>query len=203
MATSPEFIRLATSSSRALADTALDSLRDAVVIVNARHRHLPVVLANAAARRCLIEDTDTFGLIESPLFYWMTPESAAIIETSLRAPSDHRSTFRHILEWRGTVGVMFAIAKVKPLVSSPGRRPIMLTFAPVTFETDFASSLRSNLKLDLTAKASGTLNCVAKNAIALNGAGWRCAALAPYVSGHEEIHVAGTSGASRGGERRH
>lgn len=125
MAASPEFIRLATSSSRALADTALDSLRDAVVIVNARHRHLRVVLANAAARRCLIEDTDTFGLIESPLFCWMTPESAAII-TPLRAPSDHRSTFRRILEGRGTVGVMFAMTNVKPLVSSPGRRSIVL-----------------------------------------------------------------------------
>jgi len=35
-----------------LADTALNSLRDAVVVVDARHKHLPVVLANAAARRC-------------------------------------------------------------------------------------------------------------------------------------------------------
>ena len=53
MATSPDFLWYAGSSFRVLADTALDSLRDAVVVVDARHRELPVVLANAAARRCL------------------------------------------------------------------------------------------------------------------------------------------------------
>jgi hypothetical protein len=41
MATSPDFLRLAANATRALADTALDSLRDAVLVVDARHKHLP------------------------------------------------------------------------------------------------------------------------------------------------------------------
>ena len=53
MATSPDYLRLA-ADPPALANTALDSLRQAVVVVDARHTHFPVVLANAAARRCLI-----------------------------------------------------------------------------------------------------------------------------------------------------
>jgi hypothetical protein len=51
MATSPDFLRLASNATRALADTALDSLREAVLVVDARHKHLPIVLANATARR--------------------------------------------------------------------------------------------------------------------------------------------------------
>src|SRR5580692_4048496 len=99
MASSPEFIRLATSSSRTLADTALDSLRDAVVIVDARHKHFPVVLANAAARCSLIEESDTFGLIESPLYHWLALESLTAVENSLAALPDHRSATCCALVW--------------------------------------------------------------------------------------------------------
>src|SRR5260370_11904537 len=83
MATSPDYLRLATSSTRALADTVFDSLRDAVVVVDARHKHLPVVLANAAARRCLSPATYAFGLIESSLQRWLGGASPPPIETPL------------------------------------------------------------------------------------------------------------------------
>ena len=88
MATSPDYLRLATSTTRALADTALDSLREAVVVVDARHRHLPVVLANAAARRCLSPATDSVGLIETSLQRWLGNVSATTIETTLAVLSD-------------------------------------------------------------------------------------------------------------------
>jgi len=87
MATSPDYLRLATSSTRALADTALDSLRDAVVVVDARHKHLPVVLANAAARRCLSQESHAFGLIESSLLRWLGSDSASSVETMTRSIS--------------------------------------------------------------------------------------------------------------------
>src|SRR5258707_12560753 len=88
MATSPDYLRLATSSTRALADTALDSLRDAVVVVDARHKHLPVVLANGAARRCLSPESYAFGRIESPLQRCLGSASAAPVETTLAEVSD-------------------------------------------------------------------------------------------------------------------
>jgi two-component system sensor kinase FixL len=137
MASSPEFIRLATGSLRALADTALDSLREAVVIVDARHKHFPLVLANAAARRSLIEDSEAFGLIESPLFHWMAPESAASVESSLTHPSEHRSPVRRVLQWRCAMGEMSIMTDIKPLVATSGQRLIMLTFAPAIPEPDF------------------------------------------------------------------
>jgi PAS domain S-box-containing protein len=136
MASSPEFIRLATSSSRTLADTALDSLRDAVVIVDSRHRHFPVVLANAAARCCLIDESDAFGLIESPLHHWLAPESVTAVETSLAALPDRRSATRCTLEWRCVAGEISVMTDIRPLVSAPGHHLIMLTFAPVTPDRD-------------------------------------------------------------------
>ncbi len=145
MASSPEFIRLATSSSRTLVDTALDSLRDAVVIVDARHKHFPVVLANAAARCCLIEESDTFGLIESPLYHWLAPESVTTLETSLVALPDHRSATRQF-EWRCAAGETSVMTDIRPLVSAPGQRLIMLTFAPATPEQDLGLGLGANLE---------------------------------------------------------
>lgn len=79
MATSPEYLRLAASLTRALADTALDSLRDAVVVIDARHPDFPVVLANAAARRCLA-NADPVDPIESPLDRWLGPGSASSMD---------------------------------------------------------------------------------------------------------------------------
>src|SRR5471030_3254364 len=109
MATSPDYLRLATSSTRALADTALDSLRDAVLVVDARHKHFPVVLANATARRCLTTESDAVGLVESLLHCWLTAASASSIETTLAQVSDPRSPTSCVLAWRfvgGEISVM-------------------------------------------------------------------------------------------------
>ena len=76
MATSPEYLRLAASSPRALADTALDSLHDAVVVVDARHQLLPVVFANAAARRCL--STDAASLVDFPVSFAYAAANAPV-----------------------------------------------------------------------------------------------------------------------------
>src|SRR6267142_3159446 len=130
MATSPDYLRLATSSTRALADTALDSLRDAVVVVDARHKHLPVVLANAAARRCLSPATDSVGFIESSLQRWLGRTSASMIETMLAVLSDPRSPTSCVLDWRCIDGEISVKTEVKPLAMAVGQRLVMLTFAP-------------------------------------------------------------------------
>jgi two-component system, NarL family, sensor histidine kinase UhpB len=116
-----------------LADTALDSLRDGVVVVDARHRHLPVVLANASARHCLIADSETLGMIESPLHRWLGAASASTIETTLAA-LDPLPTDR-FLAWRFAAGEISVMTEIKLLVSAPGQRLVMLTFAPTVPET--------------------------------------------------------------------
>ena len=91
MATSPDYLRLAASASRALADVALDGLRDAVLVVDFGHKHAPIVLANSAATRCLRADGDSLPLIEVPLAQLLGASSIAAIEQailSLRDPKD-------------------------------------------------------------------------------------------------------------------
>jgi PAS domain S-box-containing protein len=129
MATSPEYLRLATSSSRALADSALDGLRDAVLVVEARHSHCPIVLANAAARRCLTLDSDAAGLIEAPLPRYLGVASAATLETLLAVPSDLQAPIHQVLLWRFTGGETAVNTTVKALPGNPGQRLVMLTFA--------------------------------------------------------------------------
>jgi len=104
MATSPDYLRLATSSTRTLTDTALDSLRDAVLVVDARHKQLPVVLANAAARRCLAAGPDIAGLIESPLLRWLAGASAPTFESTLAVLQDPRSATSRVLTWKSVDG---------------------------------------------------------------------------------------------------
>jgi PAS domain S-box-containing protein len=127
MATSPDYLRLATSSTRALADTALDNLRDAVVVVDARHKHLPVVLANSAARRCLSPATDAVGLIESSLQSWLGSASTSTIQTMLAVLSDPT---RCVLEWRCAEGEISVMTDIKPLAMAPEQHLVMLSFAP-------------------------------------------------------------------------
>jgi PAS domain S-box-containing protein len=128
MATSPDYVRLATSSSRALADTALDSLRDAVVVVDARHKHLPVVFANTAARHCLAPATDAIGLVETSLQRWLGSASASSIETMLAVMPSVPS--RCVLQWRCAAGEISVLTDIKLLAAAPAQRLVMLTFAP-------------------------------------------------------------------------
>jgi len=130
MATSPDYLRLATSSTRALSDTALDSLRDAVVVVDARYKHLPVLLANASARRCLTMESDALGLLETPLHRWLAGASTSMIETTLSDGSDFRSPTSRVLAWRFREGEISVMTDIKPLPSLVGQRLVMLTFAP-------------------------------------------------------------------------
>jgi hypothetical protein len=128
MATSPDYLRLATSSTRALADAALDGLREAVVVVDARHRHLPVVLVNAAARRCLAPG-DPVGLIESSLHRLLTDASATSVDATLASLTDSRSPTSRVLEWRTAQGATSVMTDIKPLAMAPEQRLVMLTFA--------------------------------------------------------------------------
>jgi PAS domain S-box-containing protein len=135
MATSPDYLRLATNATRALADTALDCLRDAVLVVDARHKHLPLVLANAAARRCLTAENDQGNLIAAPLARLLGTESAATIETMMVSQSGAACTCR-IITWRFIHGDQPVMTDIKPLAAAPGQRLVMLSFAPAAPEPD-------------------------------------------------------------------
>ena len=130
MATSPDFLRHAGGSYRVLADTALDSLRDAVVVVDARQTDLPVVLANAAARRWLPQPTDAAELVGIPLRRWMTAASVATLESTLVTVAEARSPSSRVLSWRLSEGEISVLTDIKLLPLGSGQRSVMLTFAP-------------------------------------------------------------------------
>jgi PAS domain S-box-containing protein len=130
MATSPDYLRYTSSSYRVLAETALDSLRDAVVVVDAWQKHLPVVLANAAARRCLPRPADAAELVEPSLHRWMTAASVATVESALASLADCRSPASCLLSWRLAEGEASVLTDIKRLPSASGQRPVMLTFTP-------------------------------------------------------------------------
>ena len=139
MATSPDFLRLAASATRALADTALDSLRDAVLVVDARPRHFPIVLLNAAARQCL--EVDTTPLLEVPLPNVLGAASAAKLESYLVAAADPRATCSRVLSWRFAAGEQPVMTDFKALESAPGQRLVMLSFAPPTPQPDLVAAV--------------------------------------------------------------
>jgi len=138
MATSPDFLRIASSAARTLTDTALDSLRDAVLVVDVRHKHLPVVLANAAARQCLSE-SEPAALIETPLALLLGAASAANIHAILTSLADLSSS--RVIAWRLLRGVQSAMTDLKPLPSAAGQRLVMLTFTPPTPQPDLVTAV--------------------------------------------------------------
>jgi PAS domain S-box-containing protein len=140
MATSPDFLRLATNATRALADTALDSLRDAVLVVDARRKHLLVVLANAAARRYLTGASDTPDFLETPVAHLLGASSAAKIGTIVASLSDPRTPTNHVLVWRFIQGEQSAMTDIKPLLSAAGQRLVMLSFPAPTPQPDLAAA---------------------------------------------------------------
>jgi len=138
MATSPDYLRIASSAARTLADTALDSLRDAVLVVDARHKHLPIVLANVAARQCLSE-TEPATLIETPLALLLGAASAINIHPILASLADVSAS--RVIAWRLVRGVQSAMTDLKPLPSGAGQRLVMLTFTPPTSQPDLVTAV--------------------------------------------------------------
>src|SRR5882724_6421916 len=118
MATSPDYLRLVANATHALADTALDSLRDAVLVVDARHRHVPLVLANETARHYL---TGESGFIETPLARLLGASSAAKIDIILASLADPRTPTNRVLAWRFALGEQSVMTDIKPLVSAAGQ----------------------------------------------------------------------------------
>ena len=140
MATSPDFLRLATNATRALADTVLDSLRDAVLVVDARHKHLPLVLANGTARRYLTGESHTPDFIETPLAHLLGAASAAKIGTVLASVSDPKTPTSRVVVWRFIQGEQPAMTEIKPLLSAAGQRLVMLTFPPPAPQPDLVAA---------------------------------------------------------------
>src|SRR5258708_22102814 len=94
MATSPDYVRLASSATRALTDAIFDALREAVLVVDTRSKHLPIVLANWAARRCFLGDPDAGSLIDCSLYSLLGSSTDVAVEAALRSLSARTACHR-------------------------------------------------------------------------------------------------------------
>src|SRR5271156_2110195 len=147
MARSPDYLRLATSATRTLAETAFDGIRNAVLVVDTRVKHLPVVLANQAAQDCLTSP-DSEGLEESSLYGLLGAGSASIIESRMASLSETDPAATHPLIWRPSRGEVAFSTELKLLGSPQNQRLVMLTFDPKPSVLDVGPAV-DQLSVDL------------------------------------------------------
>ena len=83
MARSQGYLRLATTATRTLAEQAFDAIREAVLIVDTRRKHLPLVLLNSTARGCFGSDPEPSSLVGSSLFGLLDAASASLMQPLL------------------------------------------------------------------------------------------------------------------------
>ena len=148
MARSPGYLRLATKATRTLAEKAFDVMREAVVVVDTRPKHLPLVLVNAAARRCLGGDSEPSALIGSSLFGLLGAASASMLQYLLTSIAEGESALNRPLTWRLAQGEAAAVTELKLLDSSEGQRLVMMTFSASSQLSDLTDAV-DQLPFDL------------------------------------------------------
>ena len=126
MGTSPQYLRLATSATRSLMETAFDALWDPVLVVDARLAHVPVVLANAAARREFKGESADDPLIEKSVYALLVPESVSTVQALLEGSSEAVGSANSALSWRLAAGIRALPTEFQCLDCAPGQRLLML-----------------------------------------------------------------------------
>ena len=132
MVTSPEPAGTPRAAAVSLADIALDGMREAVLIVNSRQRDRPVLFANLAARRLLLRAGAREDLVGSSLYDWLGVGQSAAVDGPLSSISKLSATLRAGIAWRLDAREETLNTEFLLLDSAPGRRLVMLRFAPAT-----------------------------------------------------------------------
>src|ERR1700690_1485829 len=134
MATSPGYVRLANSATRPLTDDIFDALREAVIVVDARSAQLPLILANAAARRCFLGEFKAISLVESSLYSLLGPATQSAIAAALGTLTSVKASVNRVLTWRFPRGEIPLLTELKMLETAPGHPSVMLTFSEPSSE---------------------------------------------------------------------
>jgi PAS domain S-box-containing protein len=129
MAISPDYVRLASSATRALTDAIFDALREAVLVVDTRSGHLPIVLANSVARRCFLGDPDAGSLIDCSLYSLLGSPTGEAVEAAVGSLSARSVSSSRTLTWRFPRGKMAISTEFKLVASTSLQQTVMLTFA--------------------------------------------------------------------------
>ena len=133
MATSPGYVRLASSVMRPLADSAFDALRDAVIVVDTRLTHLPLILANAAARRCFHGDANAPGLVDSSLYSLLGSTMDDVVEGVMGSLAGGKPCIKRSVAWRFPRGEIPILTEFTMLAQG-GQHFLMATFSEPSAE---------------------------------------------------------------------
>jgi len=198
MATSPDYLRLASRAARALADTALDSLRDAVLVVDSRHRRRPVVLANRAAVNCLTAEGEVSALIEVPLARLLGAASTSMFEQVLGALDESKQPLTRSLVWKFAQGEQSIATDLRVLPGGASHPMVMLTFA--TQNSDVAAAMNQlpldMLILDADLKVTYANAAAIRTGVSMPGGVLGCSALSltPTSALHPEVYARALEG---------
>jgi PAS domain S-box-containing protein len=195
MAISPDFERLVPTSVRPLADEIFDSLRDAVLVVDSRCKNLPLVMANAAARRCLLRDCVPYPLIDCSLYSLLGGDSESAVDLALGSLAGEKSRVTRVLAWRFPHGEIPLVTDLRALASTATQRLTMLTFADPWHESGAEPDVLAaidQLPLDFLV-LDRKLTVTYANAAAARTAG----STAGKILGHSALTVAPTSAVPR------
>ncbi len=152
MATTPDYVRLAGGARRTLTDAIFDALREAVLVVDTRSKHLPIVMANSAAHQCFLGDPDAGSLIDCSLYSLLGASTEAAVEAALGSLSAGRASSRRTLSWRLRHGRMAISTEFNVVLSASLPQTVMLTFADPSPEAPAEPGVMSaieQLPLDL------------------------------------------------------
>jgi PAS domain S-box-containing protein len=168
MATSPDFVRLAGGATRALTEIAFEALREAVIVVDVRLRHFPLVLVNTAARQCLLGRSASGTLLESSLYSLLGAATDSAVEAALASSVSGTQSVTRILPWRFPQGETVVSTELKVLASALGQSLLMFTFSEPSGGSDVSAT--EHFPADLLILDSH-LNVTYANASAVRTAG--------------------------------
>ncbi len=140
MATSTDYLRIAGNEARLIPETAFDAFREAVVVVDLRRKCLPIVLANATARRCLVGDCTPDSMDDFSLYALLDKAADIVVSTAMGLRAEVPSA-SWVLNWGLLGGNQSILTEIKSLHSGIGQRLVMLTFAEPAAESTVFSAI--------------------------------------------------------------
>ncbi len=127
MATSADFIS-SPANDGSLTASVFEALREAVIVVDTRAQRLPIVLANATARRCLGGDAET-TLTGASLRTLLAAAADSVVQAATDGALRGQPGLHRILPWQIQGGETPLDTEIKTLASGRAQRLVMLTFA--------------------------------------------------------------------------
>ncbi len=128
MATSPGYGRVAGKATHPLTDVVFDALREAVLVIDAEYSHLPVLMANSAAKRCLMDNSPSALSSDRSLYPLLGPATAAAMDGLLASLSAGKPRANRVLMWRFPGGDKRIVTEMNLLTCTPAQRCVMLKF---------------------------------------------------------------------------